>query len=529
LRLATVGNAGAIAGSYSYRTDGRLATSTVDNVASIFDFDNLGNLRTATVGGLLTTYTYTGNCLATSTSSGVTTAYAWNPTFGWRTSQGPQGVSPAPISFTYTGTGRLASYTNTSASPAVSALYTYDAGGQRKQSVVTKGAVTTTTDWTYEGLDLLSLMSSESGGNSPTSWRITYLYDENKVPYAGIYRCPADSTSATVFGMVITTRGDVVELLDANGSPFAAYRYDAWGRPTNTQTMATSLISANVPGDIATRQVLRYASYCFDAESGLYYLSSRHYDPVTRQFISKDPGKTDGEESAYQYCGGDPVGSADATGEHGVTIIPTYQFVSVNGVMRHNWCWAASMQCVIRTLTGKSMSIVRIVRQATGSAADVGLRLIYKNDSKVTVANALPHFGVTVDEYDWPPPSWAQLDKDFSQGKLVVAGLMWRNHDTQGKWGLSLGGHMVVVHAAWKFPVLVSSRVVGVKNWVDYMDPAVKRSIETPMTSFLGNGVSYPWKWINALVCDGPAPRTMMQLDPGVWEMPLKHPLPGRR
>ena len=31
--------------------------------------------------------------------------------------------------------------------------------------------------------------------------------------------------------MITTDRGDVVELLDANGDPFAAYRYDAWGNP----------------------------------------------------------------------------------------------------------------------------------------------------------------------------------------------------------------------------------------------------------------------------------------------------------
>ncbi|MBE0418296.1 MAG: RHS repeat-associated core domain-containing protein, partial [Coriobacteriia bacterium] len=47
---------------------------------------------------------------------------------------------------------------------------------------------------------------------------------------------------------------------------------------------------------------------------GLYYLSARYYDPATYQFLSKDPARDDGEESAYQYCGGDPVGSIDPTG-----------------------------------------------------------------------------------------------------------------------------------------------------------------------------------------------------------------------
>jgi RHS repeat-associated protein len=61
--------------------------------------------------------------------------------------------------------------------------------------------------------------------------------------------------------------------------------------------------------------VLRYASYCYDAENGMYYLSARHYDPGTRQFLSKDPAKDDGEASAYQYGSADPVGRTDPTGE----------------------------------------------------------------------------------------------------------------------------------------------------------------------------------------------------------------------
>ncbi|MBE0418382.1 MAG: RHS repeat-associated core domain-containing protein, partial [Coriobacteriia bacterium] len=45
-----------------------------------------------------------------------------------------------------------------------------------------------------------------------------------------------------------------------------------------------------------------------------YYLSQRHYDPATMRFLTKDPARDDGEESAYQYCAGDPVGKVDPTG-----------------------------------------------------------------------------------------------------------------------------------------------------------------------------------------------------------------------
>lgn len=61
--------------------------------------------------------------------------------------------------------------------------------------------------------------------------------------------------------------------------------------------------------------MLRYAGCCYDEPSGLYYLSQRYYDPQTMCFLSKDPARADGEQSAYQYCGGDPVGKVDPSGE----------------------------------------------------------------------------------------------------------------------------------------------------------------------------------------------------------------------
>ena len=107
----------------------------------------------------------------------------------------------------------------------------------------------------------------------------------------------------------------MVELTDSQGEPFAFFAYDACGTPTATQSRATGALDAQAASVIAGASVLRYASYCYDEHSGLYYLSQRYYDPATASFITKDPAKADGEESAYQYCGGDPVGKVDPSGE----------------------------------------------------------------------------------------------------------------------------------------------------------------------------------------------------------------------
>ena len=49
---------------------------------------------------------------------------------------------------------------------------------------------------------------------------------------------------------------------------------------TGIWTQSTALIDSTLAEAIASRQPLRYAGYFYDSESGLYYLSSRHYDPV---------------------------------------------------------------------------------------------------------------------------------------------------------------------------------------------------------------------------------------------------------
>jgi RHS repeat-associated protein len=318
LQLQSVGTAGVITGSYSYTTNGRLNTATTNGSTETDTFDAAGNLTSIGTG---TSLTYDTNRLSTMTAGGSTTYYFFDSAKRWRTVQAPTNNQSDPnrTTFAYTGTGRLSTYTKyASGTASVTGTYTYDAQGQRTKSVVTQGGLTTTTNFNYEGLALMSLCASRSDS---ASWKITYLYDENGKPYAGVYRNPGTSTAPVFFGMVTTDRGDVVELLDAAGNPFAAYRYDAWGNPQGTGNVGTgiwsqgtSLIGSSVATDIANRQVLRYAGYCYDTESGLYYLSARSYDPKTRQFLSKDLSRNDGEQSAYQYCGGNPVKYIDPTG-----------------------------------------------------------------------------------------------------------------------------------------------------------------------------------------------------------------------
>jgi len=319
---------GTLASSYTYYPGGALATSTTNGIDGSFTFDEVGNLVTDTesdTGTTVFTCDPANRLTQTELDGGdggaiVTTYYGWDASNAWRTCQGPvPSPTPAnePIVFTYTAQGRLATYAN--ADTATSAVYTYDGSGQRTKSEVTVAGTTTTTLFAYEGLTLMSLSATQGA----TSWRVDYLCDEEGTPFGGVYRSPATSTTPKYFTLVTNDRGDALELCDADGAAFAAYRYDAWGLPqgagsyaTGVWTQSTSLVTSTLAGQIASRQVLRYAGYAWDAESALYYCSARSYDPATRQWTSGDPAKADGEESAYQYCGGDPVGMVDIAGDY---------------------------------------------------------------------------------------------------------------------------------------------------------------------------------------------------------------------
>jgi RHS repeat-associated protein len=78
------------------------------------------------------------------------------------------------------------------------------------------------------------------------------------------------------------------------------YQYTPWGEALR--------VKEDVP------QPLRYAGREYDAESGLYYVRARYYDPELGRFNSEDPIGLAGGINPYVYAGNDPVNSTDPLG-----------------------------------------------------------------------------------------------------------------------------------------------------------------------------------------------------------------------
>ena len=83
------------------------------------------------------------------------------------------------------------------------------------------------------------------------------------------------------------SQGDVVGLVN-NGTVAAKYTNYSWGKITTSITDGNGNDVSSQASHIANMNPIRYRGYYYDAETGLYYLQSRYYDPQTHRFLNAD-------------------------------------------------------------------------------------------------------------------------------------------------------------------------------------------------------------------------------------------------
>ncbi len=142
-----------------------------------------------------------------------------------------------------------------------------------------------------------------------------YSYDANGVLYLVSYTSN-DNAVPEVYYYTHNMFGDIVGIYDSLGSLVAQYEYDFWGNIVSIKNAGGGDITK--ANHIANLNPFRYRGYYYDTESGLYYLISRYYDPVTHRFINSDgyfqAGNGILDANMHAYCGNNPIMFSDPSG-----------------------------------------------------------------------------------------------------------------------------------------------------------------------------------------------------------------------
>ena len=151
-----------------------------------------------------------------------------------------------------------------------------------------------------------------------------FIYDQSGI--AGI-----KYNNATYFYRK-DAQGNICALIDSNGNVVVKYKYDAWGNhavlylnKVNDKEQYSEADEAAFDENYAKNKTLaelnpfRYRGYCYDTETGLYFLKTRYYDPEVGRFITIDDisyidPETINGLNLYAYCGNNPVMGYDPEG-----------------------------------------------------------------------------------------------------------------------------------------------------------------------------------------------------------------------
>ena len=302
-------------GTYSYDARGNItAIKEADNNTRTFVYDSFDQLISEEKPLFSKKWTYSyddgGNILSKQeyVTSGQTTKLLKTTTYTYGDEDWPDLLTAYNgESITYDGIGN----------PLSDGTWTYTWQHGRQLSGMSRSGTGVTYGYDADGLRISKTVNG-------TTYHYYYLdsqlvemtWDSNKLHFTYDSVGPASvNYNGTIYNYIKNAQGDVVGLVDFNGTKVVEYIYDAWGNHLSTfGTMASTLGKYNP---------LRYRGYVYDTETGLYYLQSRYYNPGWGRFINADdttlllssPGKAHWDKNVFAYCDNNPLNRVDEDGE----------------------------------------------------------------------------------------------------------------------------------------------------------------------------------------------------------------------
>ncbi|WP_337492387.1 RHS repeat-associated core domain-containing protein, partial [Alistipes finegoldii] len=327
-RIVTAGTSvpkAAASKEYGYDAQGQLVSEKNGSGTTFgYAYDTAGNIRSITKDGTVTkSFGYTNpswpDLLTSVTANGTTKDVLYEGQS--QTSDVPSSGNPITYyngkdyTFTWTKGRQLASATV----DGKQVSYTYDMSGVRSNKQVYTTSNQRTTTYTYTTLSGKVMRQQwETRNSDDTVYQamqsLEFVYDDGNQPFAMIYK---HGQTTELYYYVLNAQGDVIALLNANGTLAASYNYGAWGNYSVHGADGKKTTDATFIGHI---NPLRYRGYYYDRETRLYYLQSRYYDFANCRFINADGVVTTNvaeflECNMFAYCTNNPINFSDEDGK----------------------------------------------------------------------------------------------------------------------------------------------------------------------------------------------------------------------
>ncbi len=238
-----------------------------------YTYDLVGN-RLSSLG--VNPYNYNSSNELTSTPSG---SYAYD-------NNGNRKTDPSGAQYSWDFENRLTQVILPGTGGTVN--FKYDPFGRRIQKAFVQGGTTTTTDYLYDGVNLLEEI--DNSGSLLARYTTTRALDEKF----------AELRSSTTSYYQQDGVGSVTSMTNSAGTLANTYTFDSFGKLTASTGTLTN------PFGFTGRD--------FDQETGLNYYRARYYDPNVGRFMSEDLIGFAGGINFYDYVENNPVLLTDPFG-----------------------------------------------------------------------------------------------------------------------------------------------------------------------------------------------------------------------
>ena len=404
--------------TYTYDNNGNVTAMSQGTKSAAYTYDALNQLTRVNDGftNKTTTYTYdnAGNILerkeyayTTGTLGTPTATFAYEYDSEWKDKL----VSYNGETISYDEIGNPVSYRGYTmawqgkrleslSGDGLTASYTYDEQGIRSGKTING----VTTSFSYNGSLLMAQVTPEKS--------LLFSYDANGQAVSVNY-------NGTEYYYLRNGQNDIVGLMDESGVRVVEYIYDAWGKLISTTGTLATTLGADNP--------FRYRGYYYDTETGLYYLTTRYYDPEVCRFISADVYMSTGQGvlggNMWAYCLNNPLIYEDSQGKIG--ILGTLLIGTAIGA-----AFGFIGNCITNLIAGDNIldgwALATISGAATGLLATSGLGVAGQ-----AIGNAIISAGANIYQqsqsggsFDWLEfgiETTLGLDSGFAGGKGVLS------------------------------------------------------------------------------------------------------------